>query len=217
MEGEEGDDASSEEELAPLGEVFEELSGGEAEQVALEVMEARILPTEQSRRFFVSIQVVGKKLAALLDDGAELTMIDRQEVIERGLTTTTLPVPLTLGVAVRGQGTAISEVVVALPLKKGTWKEKRRALVVPNAAAPLILGADWFDEWMPEFDRRGGRVWLSGMQEPWRALPRRPNPDVWEVELGVQAEEAAVEVKRTGERETGERKCGGGFRGCRTV
>ena len=94
----------------------------------------------------------------------------------------------------------IREMVRALHLHKGGWSEKRRVLVVPNAAAPLILRADWYDDWLLVHDRYRGRVFLAGCDDPWVALPRRPTADIWEAELGVKAEGLVVEVMMMEER-----------------
>ena len=127
-------------------EALKTLTGEEAEKVALEAMTVRVVLTEKSRRFFVALAAAGQGIVALLDDAAELTMIDAKEVEERQLNTVKLVHPVRLGVAIQGEGTLITRAVPNLYLQKGEWKERRRALVVPRAAAPLILGVDWFDD-----------------------------------------------------------------------
>ena len=177
------EDFSEEEEETSDKEEVAEDSTEKVEACALRVSCTKVTTADRRRIYFVLV-APGGKIQALFDPGADVTIIDGREAKKRGVQVKALPRRVIVENACEGADAEAVGYVPALPLAKGTWSEKRMALVVPAATAPLILGLDWFDDWLPQPSRTSRAFWLNGVSEPWWPLPRVSARVTWE-RLGV--------------------------------
>ena len=185
-------------ETGPEAAAPEEVAEEEVE-IQLEVEGAAATAGEEGvrHRWYFKLRTLGGNILTLVDPGSEVTVISEAEVEERGLVTKNFRVPLTMRLLDARKQSRIRRYIPRLPLSKRTWQDTRRALVVPNAAAPLVLGMDWVDDWTPEISSATNSFWLRGAKEPWRALPQAEANRCWaawgagaEVETETQPSEA---------------------------
>ena len=115
------------------------------------------------------LQTVGGNIDALLDSGAELSMISAEAVQRRGIKPDPLENPLDIVCADQSRVRA-TECVPSLPLSRGTWSDSLRCIVVPRLSNPLFLGRDWLARWNPVINWVTGELLLANGSEPW--LPK---------------------------------------------
>ena len=115
------------------------------------------------------LKTVGGSIDALLDSGAELSMISAETVQRRGISVDPLENPLDIVCADQSRARA-TECVPSLPLTRGTWSDSLRCIVVPQLSNPLLLGRDWLARWNPVINWVTGELVLANEGEPW--LPK---------------------------------------------
>ena len=82
---------------------------------------------------------------ALLDSGADVSLISESSVQKRRISTTLLDRPIDVVLANRSRQRA-TRCVSTLTLTRGPWEDQIRCVVVPNLAGPLFLGRDWLSK-----------------------------------------------------------------------
>ena len=115
------------------------------------------------------LNTTGGSVDALLDSGAELSMVSTEMVRRRGIATDPLEDPVDIVCADRSRVQA-TECVPSLPLSRGSWSDILRCIVVPNLSSPLFLGRDWLAWWNPVITWITGELMVANVGEPW--LPR---------------------------------------------
>ena len=108
----------------------------------------------------------GGSIDALLDSGAELSLISAEVVQKRAIPTEPLDNPLEIVCADQSRVRA-SECVPSLPISRDTWSDLLWCVVVPNLSSPLFLGRDWLVKWNPVVDWVTGELTLANVGEPW--------------------------------------------------
>ena len=111
---------------------------------------------------------------ALLDSGADISLISDAAVQKRGIRTQPLENPLYVVLADRTRVLATS-CVPSLPLARDGWTDEVRCVVVPSLTQPLFLGRDWLQKWNPVINWVSGELSLAEAARPWR-----PKGDVHE-------------------------------------
>ena len=106
---------------------------------------------------------------ALLDSGADVSLISESSVQKRGIATTPLDKPIDVVLANRSRQRA-TRCVSTLTLARGPWEDQIRCVVVPNLAGPLFLGRDWLSKWNPVIDWVTGELTVPNAGGPW--LPK---------------------------------------------
>ena len=94
----------------------------------------------RSLRYVLS--TTGGNIDALLDSGAELSLVSAEVVQRRALETEPLENPLEIICADNSRVQA-TRCVPSLPLSRGSWYDELKCVVVPNLSSPLFLGRDW--------------------------------------------------------------------------
>ena len=92
---------------------------------------------------------------ALIDSGADISLISEATVQKRGIETEPLENALWIVLANQTRVRA-TRCVPALPLARGEWRDRVRCVVVPTLTQPLFLGRDWLVRWNPMID------WVTG-------------------------------------------------------
>ena len=115
------------------------------------------------------LQTIGGSIDALVDSGAELSLISASAVKKRGIQTDMLDEPLYIVLADRSKVLA-THCVPSLPLSRGPWTDSFRCVVAPSLSEPLFLGRDWLCRWNPVIDWVTGSLMLGGAGPPW--VPR---------------------------------------------
>ena len=88
-----------------------------------------------------TLKTTGGNIDALLDSGAELSLISAEVVQRRALSTEPLENPLEI-VCADSSRVQASECVPSLPLSRGSWSDSLRCVVVSDLSSPLFLGRD---------------------------------------------------------------------------
>ena len=118
------------------------------------------------RSLIYRLETMGGVIDALLDSGAEVSLVSEEAVKKRGIPTQPLDTPLTVAFADRSR-VAVDRCVPSLPLSRGTWKDSLRCVVVPRLSVPLFLGRDWLMRWNPVIDWVHGELFVEGGGGPW--------------------------------------------------
>ena len=100
------------------------------------------------RSLIYRMETVGGMIDALLDSGADISLISDAAVQKRGIRTQPLENPLYVVLADRTRVLATS-CVPSLPLARDGWTDEVRCVVVPSLTQPLFLGRDWLQQWNP--------------------------------------------------------------------
>ena len=116
----------------------------------------------------------GGNIDALLDSGAELSMISAETVRRRAIPTEPLEEPLDV-VCADCSRVRVTRCVPSLPLTYNNWTDNLHCVVVPNLSNALLLGRDWLARWNPMIDWVTGELTLANGGEPW--LPRGDTHD----------------------------------------
>ena len=116
----------------------------------------------------------GGNIDALLDSGAELSMISAETVRRRAIPTEPLEEPLDV-VCADCSRVRVTRCVPSLPLTYDNWTDNLRCVVVPNLSNALLLGRDWLARWNPMIDWVTGELTLANGGKPW--LPRGDTHD----------------------------------------
>ena len=90
----------------------------------------------------------GGSIDALVDSGAELSLISEDAVKRRGIRVQPLENPLDIVMANQSWVYA-SHCVLSLPLVRGPWEDSLYCVVVPSLSEALFLGRDWLEKWNP--------------------------------------------------------------------
>ena len=93
------------------------------------------------RSLVYRFETTGGVIDALLDSGAEVSLISETAVRRRGIPVESLENPVDVVLANQSRQRA-TECVSALPLSRGLWKDQVRCVVVPSLTEPLFLGRD---------------------------------------------------------------------------
>ena len=104
---------------------------------------------------------------ALLDSGADVSLISETAVQRRGITALPLENPVNVVLADRTKVLAKTYVPV-LRLARDDWTDEVRVIVVPCLTQPLFLGRDWLRKWNPVIDWVSGELSVPGSSRPWR-------------------------------------------------
>ena len=119
-----------------------------------------------TRSLTYRLTTVGGAIDALIDSGAELSLISLETVKRRGIPTTPLENPLYVVFADQSEVLA-SEGVPSLTLSRGSWvDELSNVPVVPNLSMPIFLGRDWLYRWNPLINWVTGELTMAGSGEP---------------------------------------------------
>ena len=89
-----------------------------------------------------TLKTTGGNIDALLDSGAELSLISADTVQRRALQTEPLENPVEIVCADKSRVRATT-CVPSLPISRNTWSDSLKCVVVPNLSSPLFLGRDW--------------------------------------------------------------------------
>ena len=108
----------------------------------------------------------GGNIDALLDSGAELSMISAETVRRRAIPTELLEEPLDV-VCADCSCVRVTQCVPSLPLTYNNWTDNLHCVVVPNLSNALLLGWDWLARWNPMIDWVTGELTLANGGEPW--------------------------------------------------
>ena len=92
-----------------------------------------------TRSLLYGLQTTGGNIDALLDSGADLSLISAEAVKKRGIQTEPLENPLHIICADKSKVRA-TLCVPSLPLTRGSWRDTLRCVVVLNLSSPLLLG-----------------------------------------------------------------------------
>ena len=134
-----------------------------------------------------TLKTTGGNIDALLDSGAELSLISADTVQRRALQTEPLENPVEIVCADKSRVRA-NTCVPSLPISRNTWSDSLRCVVVPNLSSPLFLGRDWLARWNPIIDWVTGELTLAQEGEPW--LPKgdrtKPEPSLLASECRVE-------------------------------
>ena len=93
------------------------------------------------RSLVYRLETTGGMIDALLDSGADVSLVSEAIVQRRGIQTEPLEDPLYVVLADRTRVLATS-CVPSLPLAHDGWTDKVRCVVVPTLTQPLFLGRD---------------------------------------------------------------------------
>ena len=127
-------------------------------------------PSSSTPRSLVyRLRTTGGMIDALLDSGADVSLISESSVQKRGIATTPLDKPIDVVLANRSRQRA-TRCVSTLTLARGPWEDQIRCVVVPNLAGPLFLGRDWLSKWNPVIDWVTGELTVPNAGGPW--LPK---------------------------------------------
>ena len=127
-------------------------------------------PTSSMPRSLIyRLYTTGGNIDALLDSGAEVTLISEKTVSKRGIKTEPLEDPVDIVLADQSRHRA-RYCVPALPLSRDTWKDEVRCVVAPSLTEPLFLGRDWLQKWNPVINWVTGELSLADAGSPW--LPK---------------------------------------------
>ena len=127
-------------------------------------------PTSSMPRSLIyRLYTTGGNIDALLDSGAEVTLISERTVSKRGIKTEPLEDPVDIVLADQSRHRA-HYCVPALPLSRDTWKDEVRCVVAPSLTEPLFLGRDWLQKWNPVINWVTGELSLADAGSPW--LPK---------------------------------------------
>ena len=119
------------------------------------------------RSLVYRLMTKGGVIDALIDSGAEVSLISLETVKRRGLTVEPLENPLRIVFADQSEALA-TECVPSLLLTRGSWTDNlSRVVVAPNLSRPLFLGRDWLYKWNPVVDWVSGKLTVAGAGEPW--------------------------------------------------
>ena len=108
----------------------------------------------------------GGSIDALVDSGAELSLISEDAVKRRGIRVQPLENPLDIVMANQSRVRA-SHCVPSLPLVRGPWEDSLYCVVVPSLSEALFLGRDWLEKWNPVIDWVTGTLLVGGEGPPW--------------------------------------------------
>ena len=122
-----------------------------------------------SRSLKYGLHTTGGNIDALLDSGADLSLISADAVKKRGIQTEPLENPLHIICADKSKVRA-TLCIPSLPLSRGSWTDTMNCVVVPNLSSPLLLGRDWLRRWNPLVDWVMGSLSFDRSGEPW--LPK---------------------------------------------
>ena len=103
---------------------------------------------------------------ALIDSGADISLISEATVQKRGIETEPLENALWIVLANQTRVRA-TRCVPALPLARGEWRDRVRCVVVPTLTQPLFLGRDWLVRWNPMIDWVTGCLSLGDDSHQW--------------------------------------------------
>ena len=92
------------------------------------------------------LQTIGGSIDALVDSGAELSLISASAVQKRGIPADMLDEPLYIMLANQSKVLA-PHCVPSLPLSRGPWTDSFRCVVAPSLSESLFLGRDWLCRW----------------------------------------------------------------------
>ena len=157
------------------------------------------------------LQTSGGTIDALLDSGAEITLIAEKIVKKRGLPVEPLENPLHIVLADQSRVRATYR-VPSLPLSYGTWSDEPDCVVVPSLSESLILGRDWLRRWNPVIDWVTGEMSVTGSEELWLPkgdvredgpVPPLPSPGLEEMSPSALRKWIRTERKRTQPTEVG--------------
>ena len=138
-----------------------------------------------TRSLVYTLVTTGGNIDALLDSGADLSLINADVVRKRGIPTDPLETPLFIICADKSKVPA-TRCVSSLPLSRGSWRDMLRCVVVPNLSSPLMLGRDWLHRWNPLVDWVTGALTLSGSGAPW--LPKGDHEDLLPCRIALKEE-----------------------------
>ena len=142
------------------------------------------------RSLVYRLMTKGGAIDALIDSGAELSLLSLDTVKKRGFAVEPLEDPLRIVFADQSEVLA-TQCVPSLLLSRGSWSDRlSHVVVVPNLSRPLFLGRDWLYRWNPVVDWVSGRLTVAGDGEPWVpkgdvSSSKKPNVST----RGVAAEE----------------------------
>ena len=108
----------------------------------------------------------GGSIDALVDSGAELSLISEDAVKRRGIRVQPLENPLDIVMANQSRVRA-SHCVPSLPLVRGPWEDSLYCVVVPSLSEALFLGRDWLEKWNPVIDWVTGTLLVGGEGPSW--------------------------------------------------
>ena len=139
------------------------------------------------RSLIYRVETQGGMIDALLDSGADVSLISEEVTRKRGILTEPLESPVYVLLANRTKVLARS-CVPSLPIAREGWTDEVRCVVVPTLTQPLFLGRDWLQKWNPMINWVSGELSLAGVSRPWR-----PKGDVHacaqtETQLGEETE-----------------------------
>ena len=112
------------------------------------------------------LETTGGNIDALVDSGAELSLISAAAVERRGIKTEPLEKPLYIILADQSRVLA-THCVPSLPLSRGSWEDSLCCVVAPSLSEPLFLGRDWLQRWNPVIDWVDGTLLVGGAGPPW--------------------------------------------------
>ena len=119
------------------------------------------------RSLVYRLMTKGGAIDALIDSGAELSLLSLDTVKKRGFAVEPLEDPLRIVFADQSEVLA-TQCVPSLLLSRGSWSDRlSHVVVVPNLSRPLFLGRDWLYRWNPVVDWVSGRLTVAGDGEPW--------------------------------------------------
>ena len=118
------------------------------------------------RSLIYRLKTVGGSLDALIDSGAELTLISEEVVKKRGLLAEPLEKPLYIVFADQTRALA-SQCIASLPVSYSPWSDVLRCVVVPSLSEQLFLGRDWLYRWNPVIDWVSGTLTVPGGGPLW--------------------------------------------------
>ena len=124
-------------------------------------------PTASTPRSLIyRLETVGGRIDALLDSGAEVSLISERIVSKRGIPVEPLTQPVDIVLADQSRQRA-THCVPALPVSREAWRDEVRCVVVPSLTEPLFLGRDWLCKWNPVIDWVTGELYMADAGGPW--------------------------------------------------
>ena len=121
------------------------------------------------RSLIYRLLTTGGMIDALLDSGADVSLLSEEAARKRGIQLEPLERPIMVRLANQTVVRATS-CVPSLPLARGRWNDEAWCLAVPTLTQPLFLGRDWLMRWNPVINWVTGELMVGGSEEPW--MPR---------------------------------------------
>ena len=110
----------------------------------------------------------GGQVKALIDPGAQLSVINARLAQRKGLKVENVPDNRSTVIMANGTAAKVHRWLPALEFWVGTWLDRHPVLVIDNTPRPLLLGMDWVKKWQPTIDWVIGDMRISGCLVVWR-------------------------------------------------